>query len=292
MAIFNAFWYGPSLNAFHFACMRSFLRLGHEYRLFAYEPLEVPQGVTLLDASSLILRKDVFFFRNRFTGSSDDVGPFSDLFRYKLLLELGGWYVDMDTFCLSAEIPSGIRAWAQENEQIEGKIIINGAQMSLPQGDHLALELYKRCVAIGSSSANREDWGPNLLTRVIMGLGLRPNVFGTTETFYPIDWIGSFTLISPQYRDYVTTKTASAIFLAAYQSFFRYSGIDLGRTPPAGSYLRDLYEALAPDRMTGVAYSYDEIKSLVRSFFIRNGDWAIPQLTRSVGPDVLGHLDL
>jgi Glycosyltransferase sugar-binding region containing DXD motif len=287
---FNAFWYGPPLNVFHWACMRSFLRLGHEYHLFVYDSVNVPEGVTLVDAATLVPRDKIFFFRNGFTGKADDIGPFSDLFRYKLLLELGGWYVDVDTFCVSAGIPSDIRAWAKENERVEGKTIINGAQMCLPKGDPLAMVLYKKCVARGIDSARREDWGPNLLTEVIPNLGLKPDVFGSTATFYPVDWISAFTLTLPSYRDDIQNKVTSAMFLAAYQSFFQYCGIDLARTPPAGSYLHELYETLAPERMTGVAYTSDEIISRVRAFFIRNRDWAIPQLINSVGPQIVDDL--
>src|SRR5216684_1024602 len=234
--IFNAFWYGPPLNVFHWACMQSFLRRGHEYRLHVYHPVDVPEGVTPVDASALLAQEEMFHFENPFTGKLD-IGPFSDLFRYKLLLTMGGWYVDVDTFCMSNDFPDGIRAWAQEN-----KTTIAGGQMCLPKGDPLAKTLYEECLAVGKNRALREDWGPNLLTRVIPGLGLPMNEFGSTSTFYPLDWISIFRLMLPRYRDEIKKKVSSALFLPAYQSFFQYCQLDLARTPPAESYLRELYE--------------------------------------------------
>jgi hypothetical protein len=139
--------------------------------------------------------------------------------------------------------------------------------LSFPKGDPLAKVLYEKCVAIGRKSKLGEDWGPNLLTRTILGLGLPADMFGTTATFYPIDWISAFTLMLPAYRDEIEGKVNAALFFAAYQSFFQYCGIDLSRTPPKGTYLAELYETFAPERMSPVTYTTDEILSHVRTLF-------------------------
>jgi len=104
MTTFNAFWFGKPFNAFHWACIRSFTTRDHDYRLYVYDAMEVPDGVTLMDAKEILPRKELFAIKNPVTGSPD-VGPFSDLFRYKLLLDRGGWYVDVDTICLADAYP-------------------------------------------------------------------------------------------------------------------------------------------------------------------------------------------
>jgi len=289
--VFNAFWYGPPLNVFHWACMRSFVKRGHDFRLYVYEPREVPEGVRLMDAAEILPKDTLFFFDNPVTNKLD-LGPFSDLFRFKLLLLLGGWYVDIDTVCMADEFPAEqIRAWAQENPRIYPPTI-NGAQMALPKGDPLAKELYERCLARSKSYRIREDLGPNLLTEVIPKKGLPPSMFGTPETFYPIDWIGGFKLALPQFYEEVREKAGTAYFLAVYQSFFQYCGIDLARTPPKGSYLRELYETFAPDQMSAAEYSAEEIKSCVRGYVLRNADWAVPQVIETAGPEVIDFFDL
>jgi len=287
---FNAFWYGPPLNAFHWTCMRSFVSRGHDFRLYVYEPIDVPEGVTLMDASEILSQDSLFFFGNPATGKPD-VGPFSDLFRFKLLLMLGGWYVDIDTICIATDFPSVERAWAQENPKIHPNTI-NGAQMALRKGDPLARELYERCLARSKNYVVREDLGPNLLSEVIPEFGLPPNIFGTPTSFYPIDWISIFKSALPAFRTEIHEKVSAAYFLAAYQSFFQYCGIDLARTPPSGSYLRELYEKWAPDRMGPDAYSAEQIISLVRIYLERNRDWAIPELIRAAGPEILDHLGM
>jgi len=285
----NAFWHGAPLNPLLWACMRSFVCRGHAYRLHVYAPVPVPEGVTLVDAEQVLPRSQMFHIQNRFTGRPD-IGPFSDLFRYKLLMDEGGWYVDVDTVSMSSELPDGIRAWAQENEKVERKVVINGAQLALPKGDPLARLLYKKCVAIGTESPLREDWGPNLLTATLPSLGLPANMFGTTASFYPIDWISAFILMMPGHSDDVRTKANNALFLAAYQSFFQYCGINLSRMPPAGSYFASLYKEFVPEHMRPLPYTTEEVLARVRTFFQSNGSWAVEQLVNSMGDQILDEI--
>jgi glycosyl transferase-like sugar-binding protein len=282
MTTFNAFWFGDPLNAFHWACIRSFVSRGHDYRLHVYEPIEVPAGVTVMDANDVLRRDKLFEIRNPVTGKPD-VGPFSDLFRYKLLLDRGGWYVDVDTVCLAGDYPDQIRAWSHEREDVEGRIVITPGQLCLPKGDPLARELYRRCMSMGHDSELREDWGPNLMSKVVPEMGLPPAVFGTPATFYPIDWVATIVVALPSFRDYVERKLRNALFAAVYQSFFHYCGIDLARLPPAGSYLRELYARYAADRTTGPKYEPQELLDCARSYWSKNSTWAPAQLVRSIG---------
>jgi hypothetical protein len=251
--------------------------------------MDVPAGVTLMDANDVLPRDRLFEIKNPITGKPD-VGPFSDLFRYKLLLDRGGWYVDVDTICLADHYPDQIRAWSNESEEAEGRILIVPGQLCLPKGDPLARELYQRCLAIGHDSAQREDWGPNLMSKVVPELGLPPAIFGSPETFYPIDWISTVIVALPSFRDYVQRKLQNALFAAVYQSFFHYCGIDLARLPPTGSYLRRLYDRHAADRITGPEYAPEELLDRARAFWSSN--WASAQLVRSIGEranDLLPH---
>ena len=73
----------------------SFLENGHEFHLYAYKSLRgVPDGVRLRDANEIV-PSDLIYKDSRGTFAS-----FADAFRYKLLLERGGWWVDTDAVCL------------------------------------------------------------------------------------------------------------------------------------------------------------------------------------------------
>jgi hypothetical protein len=69
----------------------------------------------------------------------------SDLFRYKLLYEKGGWYFDTDCLLLKPLTPLFDRdyvfGWELETS-------VNNAVLKFPKGDELLDQLYKECVQI------------------------------------------------------------------------------------------------------------------------------------------------
>lgn len=93
--IIQSLWVNGSLNSLQQLCIRSYLDNGHEFHLYTYNlQMNVPSGTILKQADAIIPQKDVFF--------DDRAGlcSFADLFRYELLYQLGGWWVDMDQVCL------------------------------------------------------------------------------------------------------------------------------------------------------------------------------------------------
>ena len=76
--------------------VESFLRNGHSFHLYVYDDVDgVPKGAVLKDANEIIPRAEVF--RNV---QDKTYAAFSDIFRYKLLAERGGYWVDTDVVCL------------------------------------------------------------------------------------------------------------------------------------------------------------------------------------------------
>lgn len=78
-------------------CILSFLSNGHTFHLYSYEEIEnLPKGTILKDASDIIPPDKIFKYREQ-----DSYAGFSNVFRYKLLLESGQYWVDTDVICLS-----------------------------------------------------------------------------------------------------------------------------------------------------------------------------------------------
>lgn len=100
----NALWIGKILSPIELLTIQSFIDNGHAFVLWAYDTIEtpLPQGVILHDAEKIIPRKEVFCYKykNQFGHGKGSFAGFSDIFRYKLLYEYGGWWVDMDVTCL------------------------------------------------------------------------------------------------------------------------------------------------------------------------------------------------
>jgi glycosyltransferase involved in cell wall biosynthesis len=103
--IVHGMWIGKRLSSLELLTIHSFLRHGHEFHLWLYDELEtkLPKEVVLEDAETILPGSRII--RKREIDKESGVGrgsvaPFSDLFRFKLLYEKGGYWVDMDVACL------------------------------------------------------------------------------------------------------------------------------------------------------------------------------------------------
>lgn len=104
--IVHGLWVGNKLSSLELLTIYSFIEHGHEFHLWTYNRLdnELPENVIIRDANKIIPESDIF--RRNYDDPTFKIGknsigsPFSDLFRYKLLYEYGGWWVDMDVTCL------------------------------------------------------------------------------------------------------------------------------------------------------------------------------------------------
>lgn len=100
----HGLWIGKTLSALELLAIHSFIRNGHVFHLWTYEPVTnpLPQEVICMDANNIIPESKIFRYRhrNQFGHGKGSLGGFSDIFRYKLLYEHGGWWTDMDITCL------------------------------------------------------------------------------------------------------------------------------------------------------------------------------------------------
>jgi len=102
--IVHGLWIGKTLSPIELLCIRSFIAHGHEFHLWVYDDIEnsLPEGLILEDANLIIPKDQVFSYtnKNQFGHGKGSYAGFSDIFRYKLLYEYGGWWTDMDVVCL------------------------------------------------------------------------------------------------------------------------------------------------------------------------------------------------
>src|SRR5262245_2642869 len=94
----KSLWIGRRLSTMEQLCIESFLQNGYDFDLYTYGDVKnVPDGTTLLDANEILPEKWVTHFRY---DKRPSISPFSNVFRYKLLHDKGGIWVDMDVVCL------------------------------------------------------------------------------------------------------------------------------------------------------------------------------------------------
>ncbi len=89
-------WIGERLSPLERISLCSFLAHGHQVDLYAYSDVaNVPEGVAVRDAAEILPPSTIFKYRDY-----DSYAGFSNYFRYKLLLERGGYWIDSDIVCL------------------------------------------------------------------------------------------------------------------------------------------------------------------------------------------------
>jgi mannosyltransferase OCH1-like enzyme len=97
--VIKGLWIGKELSPNEILCVNSYLKNNHEFELYIYKPIKnIPESVTIKDANQIIPKSEIFEYSKGLHKQS--LAAFSDLFRFKLLYELGGWWSDMDAVCI------------------------------------------------------------------------------------------------------------------------------------------------------------------------------------------------
>lgn len=135
LPIIHALWIGKKLGEISRACLHSFVMRGHQVYLHTYADIEdVPEGVQCIDANKIIPESKII--KHNETGS---YALFSDVFRYELMKQVDGIYVDCDVYCLKPIlIPEhGYLLGFEDDEWI------NGAILRIPKESELINQLLK-----------------------------------------------------------------------------------------------------------------------------------------------------
>ncbi len=116
--IIKGLWIGNRLSPIELLGINSYLKNGHEFHLYTYDAINnVPKGTTIKDAGEIISAEE--FRQITSVIEKHAYAIFSDIFRYKLLYELGGWWSDLDAICIK---PYDIdQDYVFMNEKIKGK---------------------------------------------------------------------------------------------------------------------------------------------------------------------------
>lgn len=148
-SVIQGLWVGDSITDLHRLCVESFIKNGHCFVLYTYGSVSnLPDGVVIKDARKIIPENLIYQYGGSYAG-------FSDLFRNKLLYVHGGWYVDLDIFCLkpfdvNAEMvfsmdyydPDNALAKRGGNEIIDDKYYVATNPCKLPARHEVSKSMY------------------------------------------------------------------------------------------------------------------------------------------------------
>ena len=184
MTIIQGLWIGEELSAMERLSIASFLAHGHEYHLFAYEPVRgLPPGVVLQNAEEILPRSRAFQYSKHKTWSG-----FANFFRYKLLLERGGWWADTDLVCL--ERFNFDDDYVFSSEFSEGRQMVNIGAIKAPAGSEIMSYAWDVCQTKDPAKLVWGETGPALMEEAVEKFSMDRYV-KPWKTFCPIgfrDW--------------------------------------------------------------------------------------------------------
>lgn len=242
--VFRAFWHGPALTWVARLCLSSFIAGGHDVELFSYAPVSgVPGGVKVRDAAEVLPGDQVFLYQGGQAGLSP-ASLHSNLFRYRLLRDLGGWWIDTDVLRLDGPIPSQVPAFVWEDSERNERPLIGSAVLRFPAGSEIMGRAYTEALNWLAGNARRDEWGvigPNLLTRLVEEMSLQEHAL-PQSTAYAITWPEVEKFVRPEDCEEVETRTSGAPFAHLYHHGLTVTG-RIHDLPPEGSFLRKRLQA-------------------------------------------------
>ncbi len=178
----HCLWIGGALSTMERLALASHVRVGHACRLWTYERLEnVPRGILLEDAPRILPRDRIFTYRHG--PGKGSVAAFSNLFRYKLLVERGGWWADTDVVCLRPfDFPA---EYVFPSECVPHGVQIGNCVFKAPAGSPVLRHCLETADARNPEELNWGDTGPQLLGEAVRRFHLDRFVV-PPETFCPV----------------------------------------------------------------------------------------------------------
>jgi mannosyltransferase OCH1-like enzyme len=227
--VIQSLWIGPRLTAMERLSLASFVRFGHDVHLYTYGDVDgVPDGVVVRDGAEILPRERIFFYRD-----FPSVSGFSNFFRYKLLLERGGWWVDTDMICLAPWSFDSAHVFA--SEWSKGSVCVSSSAIRAPAGSDVMAFAWQTCDAKDPAALRWGETGPALMEQAVETFALRDAV-QAPEVFCPLpyaEWERVLDDVAPELPE-------ASVALHLWNEMWRRNGRDKDAQYAASS----LYERL------------------------------------------------
>jgi hypothetical protein len=182
-AVIQSLWVGEALSTMERLSVASFLAAGHGYYLYVYRPVaNVPEGAELRDACEVLPESMVFQYPK-----CPSYAGFSNFFRYKLLSDRGGWWVDTDAVCLRPfDFPDDYVIGTELT--IEGEAIPTSGFLKAPAGSGALRFAWEECLGKDPTRLAWGETGPRLVAEAMRRFSLdrflrEPSVFTPVPHF-------------------------------------------------------------------------------------------------------------
>jgi len=216
-------WIGSTLSSMERLCLSSFLHHRHEVHLYTYGNVDgIPSGVIVRDANEILPASSVFTYREH-----PSYAGFSNFFRYKLLLERGGWWIDTDLVCLR---PFHFeQRFVFSSEFVDGQVVPNTGAIRVPPGSDVVAWAWECCAQLNVSNLKWGQSGPALFGESIRLHDLLNHV-QPPSVFCPVGFLEWQSLLDP---DAVPALPEDTVALHLWNEMWRRSGASKDTAYPA-----------------------------------------------------------
>ena len=164
--VIQGLWIGVELSVMEQLSIASFLENGHEYHLYVYDAVKnVPARAVIKDANEILPASRIFQYKHQASYAG-----FANFFRYKLLLERGGWWVDTDVICLKPFDFEEEYVFASELDG-ETEVIASGV-IRVPAGSDVMTYAWQMCDKKDPQQLKWGETGPRLMTEAVKRFSL------------------------------------------------------------------------------------------------------------------------
>lgn len=159
--IVQGLWIGRELSVMEQLSVSSFLANGHEYHLYVYDEMgNVPAGAVVKDAGEILPASSVFQYKRQASYAG-----FANFFRYKLLLERGGWWADTDVVCLRPFDFADEHVFS--TELCRGEEVVTSGIIKAPAGSPVMAYAWEVCQKKDPAQLVWGETGPRLMAESV-----------------------------------------------------------------------------------------------------------------------------
>jgi Glycosyltransferase sugar-binding region containing DXD motif len=231
--VLQTFWHGEAIGSYQLLCLRSFADRGHQMEVFSYDSdLHLPGWIERRDAAEVLPREQVL---RRLGKGRTAIN--ANLFRYALLHQRGGWWIDPDIVLLRPELPSEPVFFAGPDIF---KFTSTGV-LRFPKGHPVMKAALDAALSLQDAVPQWERAGAGLLTDLILQNGLGSE-FRRRGALGPVSWFDVPDLFDPAKRADIERSCQSADFLQLHDDVWRRAGVPHRLGPPEGSALDQLFQ--------------------------------------------------
>jgi len=199
--IIQCLWIGNQISRMERLSMQSFLKNGYTVHLYSYGHIDgIPDGVIIVNANEIIPADRIFKYKDY-----DSYAGFANLFRYKLLMEKGGYWSDLDIVCLKP-FPADEQYIFASERLFDQTCRINNCFIKAPKNSPIMEYCYLSALSKKPEELNWGQTGPELLSEAVNKFALGEYVLHP-DVICPVDFWNCQYFISKSINDIIDEET-------------------------------------------------------------------------------------